>query len=580
MIPGMWKLDRVLAPSPLEGDERGERIDTLRRLVLAGVALLSVMLLVSIALRPPQLWHHFPYAAMLGEHALVLAILRRKHLRTAVAVHAALYLGVVITTMVLEGGIRSAAGFVLPPIVLLVGLTWNARAALVTALVASAPMLVLVVLEQRGRLQGIVAPTAPIRLWMVATGALAITSVILYVALSTLRRSRAELAAKEEARRALEERLEQSRRVEAVGRLAAGVAHDFSNLLTVISAHAGQLRAHDDPEVQAAVAATLDAAQRGSSLTRQLLAYGRGQVREPEAVDVEEFLRAAEKLFARFLGDDVHLLLDLEVRPAIARVDRTQLEQVMLNLISNARDAMPGGGAVVLRTRSAPDTVRISVTDTGLGMSAEVQARIFEPFFSTKGRRGTGLGLATVRSIVEESGGRVEVESALGRGSSFTVVLPAEEPARVEPALPRTSPPAPRAAVLVVDDDELVREAVRAILTGAGHHVRVAATVSEAVDALESLEGPPDLLLTDVVMPDLPGNDLAALLRERQPGLRVLFMSGYLDDRLSVRGVLAAGVHLIHKPFDGPTLLEKVRTVLTSDDAGEIATLVASPGGR
>ena len=290
--------------------------------------------------------------------------------------------------------------------------------------------------------------------------------------------------------------------------------------------------------------------------------------------------RSAERLFARFLGDDVRLVLDLEATPAFARVDRTQLEQVMLNLISNARDALPGGGAVILGTRSAQDTVRISVTDTGVGMSAEVQTRLFEPFFSTKGRRGTGLGLATVRSIVEESGGRVEVDSTLGRGSRFAIVLPAEQAPREKPAPPRTSSSAPRASVLVVDDDEHVREAVGKILAAAGHRVRFAATVSAAIDALEAPDGPVDLLLTDVVMPDMPGNELAALLRERHPRLRVLFMSGYLDDRLSVRGVLASGVHLIHKPFDGPTLLEKVRTVLSSDNAGEVATLVASPGGH
>jgi len=572
----MW-MERILVPPRLDGDEHSERLNTLHRLVLTGLALLAVMLLASLALRPSGLWEHFPYAGMLVEHALVLAILRRGRLRTAVALHAALYLAVVIAAMVTQGGVRSAAGFVLPPIVLLVGLTWNVRAALVTAGVASAALLGLVVLEEQGRIQGLLAPTAPLRLWMVATGALAITSVILHVALSILRRSRAELVAKEEARRALEERLEQSRRLEAVGRLAAGVAHDFNNLLTVVFAQVGPLDGHREPEVRAAASATLDAARRAANLARQLLAYGRGQVREPVVVELHEFLRAAEKLFARFLGDDVRLILDLQDAPLLVHVDRTQLEQVMLNLMANARDALPGGGAVILRTRSAPDTVRISVTDTGVGMSAEVQARLFEPFFSTKGRKGTGLGLATVRGIVDESGGHVEVESTLGRGSCFTLVLPAVRPEGEKAALPRTSPPV-RASVLVVDDDEHVREAVRTILTAAGHDVRVAATVSSAIEALEGPGGAADLLLTDVVMPDMPGPELAALLREHQPALRVLFMSGYLEDRLSVQGVLAPGVHLIHKPFDGPTLLEKVRTVLASGNPGKVA-VPAAPGG-
>jgi signal transduction histidine kinase/CheY-like chemotaxis protein len=583
-MASMGKLAEILVAPRLDGDERSERLNTLHRLILTGLVLLAVMLVASIALRPTQVLAHFPYAGMLVEHVLVLAILRRGHLRTAVALHATLYLAIVIAEMVLEGGVRSAAGFVLPPIVLLVGLTWNVRAALVTAGAASAAMLGLVVLEEQGRIQGIVAPTAPIRLWMVATGALAITGAILYVALSILRRSRAALAAKEEARRALEERLEQSRRLEAVGRLAAGVAHDFNNLLTVIFGQVGPLDGHRAPEVRAAATATMDAAQRAANLTRQLLAYGRGQVREPELVDLHEFLRAAETLFARFLGEDVRLMLDLESAPLFVRVDRTQLEQVMLNLMSNAREALPGGGAVVLRTRSARDTVRISVTDTGAGMSAEVQARIFEPFFSTKGGKNTGLGLATVRGIVEESGGQVEVESTLGRGSCFTIVLPAERAEREKPALPRTPPSAapratPSATVLVVDDDEHVRAAVSSILAAAGHDVRVAATVSAALEALEGPGGAADLLLTDVVMPDMPGPELAALLRERQPGLRVLFMSGYLQDRLSIHGVLAPGVHLIRKPFDGPTLLEKVRSVLASSNPGVVA-VQAVPGGR
>ncbi len=274
----------------------------------------------------------------------------------------------------------------------------------------------------------------------------------------------------------------------------------------------------------------------------------------------------------------MRLLLDLETTPVFATVDRTQLEQVLLNLISNARDALPGGGAVVLRTRRAGATVRISVTDTGLGMSSEIRDRLFEPFFSTKGGKGTGLGLATVHGIVQESGGHVEVESTLGRGSCFTIILPAVQSEREKSALPRTSPPAaPHTSVLVVDGEH-VRAAVSTILTAAGYAERSAATVSSAIDALETPDGAADLLLIDVVMPDMPGPELAALLRDRRPALRVLFMSGYSDDRLSVQGVLAHGVHLIHKPFDGPTLLERVRSVLTSRNPGVVSTQVAPDG--
>ena len=569
----MWQVGVLGQPRSGEG-ERGEQAQTVHRLVVYGLLLLAVMLLASIGLRPSRLWVHFPYAGMLAEHLLVLAINRRGHVRTAVAVHAALYTAVVIATMWMYGGIRSSAGFALPPIVLFVGLTWSGRAALVTAVSVSAGLLGLAVLEEQGVISAILGESTPMRLWVTATGALVITSAILQVALSILRHSRSALAAKEQARRDLEERLAQSRRLEAVGRLAAGVAHDFNNLLTVIFAHAGHLTRHRDPEVEAAAKSTLDAAERAANLTRQLLAFGRRQVLEPRVVDIHEFLRGAETLFARFLGDDVRLTLDLDPEPAFARVDRAQLEQVTLNLIANARDAMPGGGAVTVRTRRGANTIRISVIDTGQGMSEEVKARIFEPFFSTKERgRGTGLGLATVHGIVEQSGGRVEVESTIGRGSCFTIVFPVETVIRREPAPAPLPPlPAPRASVLVVDDDEHVREAVSRVLAAAGHEVRVAATARSAMDAIASHAAEADLLLTDVVMPDMPGTELAARLRERRPDLRVLFMSGHDDDRLSVQGVLADGVHLIFKPFDGPTILERVRAVLASDNPGVVAT--------
>ena len=566
----MWQADGTVRPH-LDGSEHGESAQTVHRLVVYGLWALAVMLLVSVALRPARLWVHFPYAGMLVEHVLVLAINRRGRVRTAVAVHAALYTAVVIATMCMYGGVRSAAGFALPPIVLFVGLTWSGRAALVTALAVSATLLGLVVLEDRGVITAFLEQATPFRLWVTATGALVITSAILQVALGILHRSRAQLAAKEKARRELEERLEQSRRLEAIGRLAAGVAHDFNNILTVIFAHADALGRHRDPEVQAAAKTAGDAAERAANLTRQLLAFGRRQVLEPKVVDLHEFLRGTERLFSRFLGDDVHLTLDLQPDPLYVRVDRAQLERVVLNLIVNARDAMPGGGAVTVRTRRDAGTVRISVADTGEGMSAEVKARLFEPFFSTKERgQGTGLGLPTVHGIVEQSGGSVEVESAPGRGSCFTIVLPAE------PGMPRDAaqPPAPmpaatRAAVLVVDDDEHVRAAVSTILSAAGHDVRVAAT---ALEALAGRAAGVDLLLTDVVMPDMPGPELAAHLREQCPGLRVLFMSGHVDDRLSIQGVLADGVQLVFKPFDGPTLLEHVRAVLAKDAPGAVAS--------
>jgi signal transduction histidine kinase/CheY-like chemotaxis protein len=567
----MSGVGKVVTAPEEPGDERGERAKTVHRLLVFGIVLLALMLAFSIGLRPTRLWVHFPFVGMLVEHVLVLLINRRGHLRTAVLLHATLYTAVVLATMSLYGGVRSPVGFVLPPMVLFVGLTWSGRAALATAGGMSATLLGLVVLEEQGAIRGRLEPILPLRLWISATGALLITSLILQLALGIIRRSRAELVAKERARRALEERLAQAHRLEAVGRLAAGVAHDFNNLLTVIFAHAGQLSRHAAPEVASAARATLDAAERAANLTRQLLAYGRRQVLQPRIVDINAFLRGSEELFDRFLGDDVRLTLDLAPEPVYARVDRTQLEQVVFNLIVNAHDALPGGGAVTLRTGLGPDTVRISVADTGKGMDPEVQARLFEPFFSTKERgQGTGLGLATVQGIVEQSGGHIEVESAPGRGSCFTIVLPREQRLREEePAPPAALPAVARASVLVVDDDEHVRQAVSAILSAAGHAVRVAATAQAALEVCEGSGAALDLLLTDVVMPDMSGLELVARLRERRPGLRVLFMSGYADERLAAQGVLAEGTR-IAKPFDGPTLLEHVRAVLASESPGAV----------
>jgi PAS domain S-box-containing protein len=375
-------------------------------------------------------------------------------------------------------------------------------------------------------------------------------------------------------RLSLEEQVRQAQKLESVGRLAGGVAHDFNNLLTVVLGCAEALRS----DAARGVPATLEdveeiraAGERARDLTRQLLAVARRQVIAPVPLDLNDVLRASEKLLRRVLGEDVELVVDLAPGLWWIRADPGQLEQVVLNLAVNARDAMPRGGTLVLRTRNgaragaaADDGVCLSVRDSGTGMEPEVRAHLFEPFFTTKpDGKGTGLGLATVYGIVSQADGQVRVESEPGRGTTFELWFPRtlDPPVAVSPL------PAARAApgterVLVVEDDAPVREVTVRALRASGYHVLVAGSGREALAlAAAALDGL-DLVVTDVVMPGLDGRTMADELRRRRPGLRVLYVSGYTEDAVIARGVLSSGMAFLAKPFTPGALLARVRAVL------------------
>jgi signal transduction histidine kinase len=348
------------------------------------------------------------------------------------------YLAIVGVVMYRFGGIRSPAGFVLPPIVLLAGLTWNGRAAVVTASAAAAMTFTLLILERRGALPPAAQPE-PDRLAFVIAATLLITGAILAVALRTLEAARDQAAKHEAARRRLEERLAEARKLETVARVAAGVAHDFNNVLTVIQGITLPLGRHDDPRLASAAREVEQTVSGAAKLTRLLLALGRSQVLEPRSVDVNAAVRDAEVLLKRFAAQS-RLVLELEPGAGFVRVDPTQLQQVLLNLVGNAGDAMTTPGTVTVRTAAAtpgdlarvPEwipgadgAVVVDVNDTGIGMTPEVKARLFEPFFTTKPPgKGTGLGLASIHGIVTQSGGAIAVVSEVGRGTSFTVFLP------------------------------------------------------------------------------------------------------------------------------------------------------------
>ncbi len=378
-----------------------------------------------------------------------------------------------------------------------------------------------------------------------------------------------------------EERLREVQKMEAIGRLAGGIAHDFNNMLTVILSYTTFLLEEVSPHdpLRADLEEVRRAGERAAGLTRQLLAFSRRQVLQPRVIDLHGVVLGMEKMLRRALGEDVELLLLTGPRPGRVLADPGQIEQVIMNLAFNARDAMPGGGRLTIETGDAeldaPDAAQmgvapgeyvvVSVADTGHGMTRETQARIFEPFFTTKERgRGTGLGLATVLGIVQQSGGNIQVASEPGRGTAFTIYLPRTSRA---PSANTSPPPSMRPlrgteTVLLVEDEEQVRTLVRAVLRRSGYHVLEAQNGGEALLACEQHPRPIHLLLTDVVMPRMSGRQLAERLAAMQPAMRVLYMSGYTDDAILHHGVHEAGVDYLQKPITPDALLRKVREVL------------------
>ncbi len=398
------------------------------------------------------------------------------------------------------------------------------------------------------------------------------------------RRARLVLARDVTAQRHLENQLRQSQKMEAVGQLAGGIAHDFNNLLTAIlgstqlllqATPPGDVRREDVEEIR-------NAGLRAAELTRQLLAFSRRQVLAPKVLELNAVVANMDKMLRRLIGDDVELATALHAEAGAVNADPGQLEQVLLNLVVNARDAMPGGGRVLIETtrlllrdelverrhRLAPgDYVCLAVTDSGLGMDEATQAHLFEPFFTTKEvGKGTGLGLATVYGIVKQSGGYIWVYSEPGRGTTVKVYLP-RVPGAAEPPLPAPEPPALRGGhetVLLVEDAAPVRTLARRSLEACGYKVIDAADGPSALELSARHTGEIAVLVTDVVMPGMSGRELAERLAPTRPAMKVLYTSGYTDDAMVRQGVLNAGVAFLQKPFVPDSLARKVREVLDS----------------
>ena len=383
--------------------------------------------------------------------------------------------------------------------------------------------------------------------------------------------------------RQLEERLSRAHRMESVARLAGGIAHDFNNLLTVVLGSA-EILLDDLPRAYARrndLEEIKTAATQAAQLTRQVLAYSRQQVLAPRLLDLNGLVGGMERTLRPLVGARIEVALDLAAQSGAVRVDSAQLEQAVVNLVMNARDAMPGGGRLQLATRNVvvdeafarehppmrPGRyTTLAVRDSGVGMDEETQSHLFEPFFTTKpGRHGAGLGLATTYGIVKQSGGYIWTESAPGAGATFTIYLPWHEPL-VAGAVPAAdSSGAARGAgetVLVVDDEPAVRVVTKRILQRSGYAVLDAAGGAEALHALREHPGPVHLLLTDVIMPDMNGREVARQVRGQRPGIRVVYMSGYSPEAIAHDGLLDEGAAFVRKPFESGLLLQTVRRAL------------------
>jgi two-component system, cell cycle sensor histidine kinase and response regulator CckA len=385
-------------------------------------------------------------------------------------------------------------------------------------------------------------------------------------------------------RRTLERQLRMAQKMEAIGRLSGGIAHDFNNLLGVIIGYSGVLKKSLDKSQPTYEYATEieKAGQRAASLTRQLLAFSRQQVLTPSVLSLNSLVSDMEKMLPRLLGEDINVSLSLDPELGSVKADQGQIEQVIMNLAVNARDAMPSGGKLHIQTAnvemdhafqrdhlgSNPGSyVMLAISDTGTGMTAETIAHIFEPFFTTKGvGEGTGLGLATVYGVVKQSNGYIWVDSAVGKGSSFQIYLPrhldTEQVAAEKPEVQIREKPHGSEMILLVEDADALRKLAQAFRESNGFRVLSAANGEAALEIASGHSGIFDLLLTDVVMPGMNGRVLAEKLSLRQPGLKVLFMSGYTDSFIAGHGVLQKGTNLLHKPFTEEIFISKVREVL------------------
>ena len=383
-----------------------------------------------------------------------------------------------------------------------------------------------------------------------------------------------------------EQQLLQSQKMEAVGRLAGGVAHDFNNALTVILGNTDLVlsRQPDGNPPDAHLLGVRKAATHAAELTQQLLAFSRKQIADPRILEVNSVISGIQGMLQRVIGEDIKLITSCSADVGNIRMDPGQVEQVLMNLVVNARQAMPRGGTITIETEQVEldetyiqthlyakpgQYAQISVSDTGIGMSEEIQEHLFEPFYTTK-ETGTGLGMATVYGIVKQNNGSINIYSEEGTGTTFKIYLPitSEHPDAFPSAADGSGLTGGTETILVVEDDDAVRELTIDILTDLGYQVHAFSNVEEALDHTRNGEEPADLLLTDVVMPGMDGAELAEAVVKERPSIRVLYMSGYTSNAIATHGVLDEGINLLQKPFTQADIARKIREVLDADQTG------------
>ncbi|MGQ0815862.1 MAG: response regulator, partial [Gemmatimonadota bacterium] len=381
-------------------------------------------------------------------------------------------------------------------------------------------------------------------------------------------------------RRRLELQFQQAQKMEAIGNLAGGVAHDFNNLLTVIIGNVEMMTSEQPDQANPALCEIRDAANRAAALTRQLLAFSRRQVLQPRVVNINEILTGMQQMLARLLGEHIVVRIQLKQELRDVNADPGQIEQAVMNLAVNARDAMPSGGSLTFETRNvsaydaplashdpipAGEYACLVVCDTGVGMSNETMGRVFEPFFTTKDvGKGTGLGLATVYGIMKQSGGYASVTSEPGHGTTFRLYFPPAtgSAASLHAGKESSRSTAGSETILVVEDEPAVRGLVKRVLQDSGYRVLDSADAKDAFRKAHEHDGPIHLLLSDVVLPDLSGREVADRIAMIRPGIRIAFMSGYTPDEVIHRGVFSDAINFLQKPFTPATLLEAVRSAL------------------
>lgn len=390
----------------------------------------------------------------------------------------------------------------------------------------------------------------------------------------------------EQERLDLEDRLVQAQKMEAVGRLAGGVAHDFNNLLTVITGYSDLALSNpaDEEEVKNALEEISQAAEKASSLTQQLLAFSRKQVTRPEVLNLSKVAADLQSMLTRLVGEHIELNFPVESDGSCVRADRSQLEQVIINLIANARDAMPNGGAVHLSietTNIEPDSelcasipagryAALAVRDTGSGIEPEILEHIFEPFYTTKeSGKGTGLGLATAYGIIRQAGGTIVPESVGGLGATMTVLLPAADcmEAEIKEEDGYTALTQGTETILLVEDESSVRQYLAALLEKQGYEVLAAPSPGPAIDLCSARRGDIDLLVTDLVMPEMNGRELSEEIGGRCGEIKTLFISGYTEDTVVQHGVHSGSLAFLQKPFDGLTFMSRIRSILDGDES-------------